>query len=64
MYTSFLYFYLIYAILWRYSINETIYNEWTTITFRYMFDEPSSYLDVKQRLKAAKVIRDLLRADE
>lgn len=23
----------------------------------YMFDEPSSYLDVKQRLKAAKVIR-------
>uniref|UniRef100_A0A914W218 ATP-binding cassette sub-family E member 1 n=1 Tax=Plectus sambesii TaxID=2011161 RepID=A0A914W218_9BILA len=30
----------------------------------YMFDEPSSYLDVKQRLKAAKVIRDLLRADD
>jgi len=27
----------------------------------YMFDEPSSYLDVKQRLKAAKVIRSLLR---
>lgn len=26
----------------------------------YMFDEPSSYLDVKQRLKAAKVIRSLL----
>lgn len=26
----------------------------------YMFDEPSSYLDVKQRLKAAKTIRDLL----
>lgn len=26
----------------------------------YMIDEPSSYLDVKQRLKAAKVIRDLL----
>ncbi|KAK6937212.1 ABC transporter-like, ATP-binding domain [Dillenia turbinata] len=27
----------------------------------YMFDEPSSYLDVKQRLKAAQVIRSLLR---
>ncbi|CAG9531358.1 unnamed protein product [Cercopithifilaria johnstoni] len=26
----------------------------------YMFDEPSSYLDVKQRLKAAKIIRDLV----
>jgi ATP-binding cassette subfamily E protein 1 len=26
----------------------------------YMFDEPSSYLDVKQRLTAAKVIRKLL----
>lgn len=26
----------------------------------YMIDEPSSYLDVRQRLKAAKVIRDLL----
>lgn len=26
----------------------------------YMFDEPSSYLDVKQRLKAAHVIRSLL----
>ena len=25
-----------------------------------MFDEPSSYLDIKQRLKAAEVIRDLL----
>ncbi|KAI3959296.1 hypothetical protein MKW98_018886 [Papaver atlanticum] len=27
----------------------------------YMFDEPSSFLDVKQRLKAAQVIRTLLR---
>jgi ATP-binding cassette subfamily E protein 1 len=27
----------------------------------YMFDEPSSYLDVKQRLKAARVVRSLLR---
>ncbi|KAJ8645968.1 hypothetical protein MRB53_007716 [Persea americana] len=27
----------------------------------YMFDEPSCYLDVKQRLKAAEVIRSLLR---
>ena len=26
----------------------------------YMFDEPSSYLDVKQRLQAAHVIRTLL----
>ena len=26
----------------------------------YMFDEPSSYLDVKQRLQAAHVIRSLL----
>jgi len=26
----------------------------------FMFDEPSSYLDVKQRLNAAKAIRDLL----
>ena len=25
-----------------------------------MFDEPSSYLDVKQRLKAARAIRNLL----
>jgi ATP-binding cassette, sub-family E, member 1 len=31
---------------------------------RYMFDEPSSYLDVKQRLSAAKIIRSLLRADD
>jgi ATP-binding cassette subfamily E protein 1 len=30
------------------------------IIFSYMFDEPSSYLDVKQRLNAAKVIRSLL----
>ncbi|KAB2634807.1 ABC transporter E family member 2 [Pyrus ussuriensis x Pyrus communis] len=29
----------------------------------YMFDEPSSYLDVKQRLKAAQVVRSLLRAN-
>lgn len=26
----------------------------------YMFDEPSSYLDVKQRLNAARVIRSLI----
>uniref|UniRef100_A0A914ZY53 ATP-binding cassette sub-family E member 1 n=1 Tax=Parascaris univalens TaxID=6257 RepID=A0A914ZY53_PARUN len=26
----------------------------------YMFDEPSSYLDVKQRLNAAKIIRELV----
>ena len=29
----------------------------------YMFDEPSSYLDIKQRLKAAEVIRSLLTPD-
>lgn len=29
----------------------------------YMFDEPSSYLDVKQRLNAAKTIRGLLQPD-
>jgi ATP-binding cassette subfamily E protein 1 len=28
-----------------------------------MFDEPSSYLDVKQRLNAARVIRTLLKSD-
>jgi ATP-binding cassette subfamily E protein 1 len=26
----------------------------------YMFDEPSSYLDVKQRLRAGRMIRSLL----
>lgn len=30
----------------------------------FMFDEPSSYLDVKQRLKAAEAIRNLLSADK
>ena len=29
-----------------------------------MFDEPSSYLDVKQRLKAALAIRNLLEAQK
>ncbi len=29
-----------------------------------MFDEPSSYLDVKQRLSAARTIRNLLRPDD
>lgn len=29
----------------------------------YMFDEPSSYLDVKQRLNAARVIRSLISSD-
>lgn len=32
--------------------------------YRYMFDEPSSYLDVKQRLNAARAIRSLLRSDK
>ncbi|XP_014275278.1 protein Pixie [Halyomorpha halys] len=30
----------------------------------FMFDEPSSYLDVKQRLKAAYTIRSLIRPDK
>ncbi|CAG2101073.1 unnamed protein product [Medioppia subpectinata] len=30
----------------------------------FMFDEPSSYLDVKQRLKAAETIRDLIQSDK
>lgn len=30
----------------------------------YMFDEPSSYLDVKQRLSAARAIRNLLLVDK
>ena len=30
----------------------------------YMFDEPSSYLDVKQRLKAALAIRSLISSDK
>jgi ATP-binding cassette subfamily E protein 1 len=30
----------------------------------YMFDEPSSYLDVKQRLKAATTIRSIVSGDE
>ncbi|KAF1816793.1 hemin import ATP-binding protein hmuV [Eremomyces bilateralis CBS 781.70] len=30
----------------------------------YMFDEPSSFLDVKQRLNAARMIRGLLRTDD
>jgi ATP-binding cassette subfamily E protein 1 len=30
----------------------------------FMFDEPSSYLDVKQRLNAAHAIRSLLAADK
>ena len=29
-----------------------------------MFDEPSSFLDIKQRLNAARTIRDLLRPDD
>jgi ATP-binding cassette, sub-family E, member 1 len=29
----------------------------------YMFDEPSSYLDVKQRLRAAATIRDVVNSE-
>lgn len=39
------------------------HNTLTLVVFRYMFDEPSSYLDIKQRLKAAEVIRSMLNAD-
>ena len=35
-----------------------------SLTPSYMFDEPSSYLDVKQRLSAARTIRKLLRPDD
>ncbi len=38
-------------------------DSWLTVN-RYMFDEPSSYLDVKQRLSAARIIRSLLRPDD
>lgn len=34
------------------------------IIFSFMFDEPSSYLDVKQRLKAAQAIRSLIHPDK
>ena len=34
-----------------------------TIDYSYMFDEPSSYLDVKQRLAAARMIRSLSKHD-
>ena len=30
----------------------------------FVFDEPSSYLDVKQRLNAARAIRNLMRPDD
>lgn len=38
-------------------------NNLTKCVLSYMFDEPSSYLDIKQRLKAAEVIRSLLGPD-
>lgn len=33
------------------------------VSISFMFDEPSSYLDVKQRLKAAITIRSLITPD-
>ena len=36
----------------------------TSHSHSYMFDEPSSYLDVKQRLKAAQAVRELLANDK
>ena len=38
-------------------------NSALTFRHRYMFDEPSSFLDVKQRLAASRLIRSLLRPD-
>lgn len=41
------------------------YTVMVTLTINsYMFDEPSSYLDVKQRLSAARIIRSLLRPND
>src|SRR5947208_1917146 len=38
---------------------------WTArLTDSYMFDEPSSFLDIKQRLQAASTIRSLLRKND
>jgi len=37
---------------------------WVVAADVYMIDEPSSYLDVRQRLKAAEVIRSLLAPDK
>jgi len=42
--------------------------KWTEVglwhLYRFMFDEPSSYLDVKQRLRAAVAIRNLIAANK
>lgn len=49
------------------SFLSKFYNDMASILFsfiRYMFDEPSSYLDVKQRLKAAQAIRSLISSDK
>jgi ATP-binding cassette subfamily E protein 1 len=43
--------------------NSVINHALTSVSCRYMFDEPSSYLDIRQRLKAAEVIRSLLTPD-
>lgn len=40
-----------------------VYVSFADAKFRYMFDEPSSYLDIKQRLRAAQTIRGLLHPD-
>ncbi|VVA98696.1 unnamed protein product [Arabis nemorensis] len=45
--------------LQRFSIGETAMKEADI----YMFDEPPSYLDVRQRLKATQVIRSLLKSN-
>lgn len=47
----------------RYN-QQTFQNFLIFLFFRFMFDEPSSYLDVKQRLKAAQGIRNLINADK
>ena len=43
--------------LWKYEISI----ELMCCLCSYMMDEPSSYLDVKQRLKAAETIRELIK---
>ena len=47
----------------RANIQSLLFYPHLDIFVRYMFDEASSYLDIKQRLRAAEVIRSLLTPD-
>src|SRR5882724_2744689 len=40
-----------------------VFSPSNSLCYSYMFDEPSSYLDIKQRLRAAQTIRGLLHPD-